>query len=217
MAEQQIIVATEATSQEIKTTANNIYDKVDTEVATLVNAVGATGNTGGSTTAGTIMGKLNALLTNMTSTRASYIDRLANSSYGLDKIKTDTGNAVTNTATNNTASKTGILSQKLAYLISLLENTTYGLNAIKTAVSSGGGLKNITIQRGTIAFSSGATATATISSVDTSKSFVVYGGVRGSANDYNISANWDATLELTNSTTVTATRYSNTYTSYVTY
>lgn len=91
--------------------------------------IGATNATGGSTTAGTVMAKLNALLTSWTSTRAGYVDRLANSTYGLDKIKADT-------TTNNTGSKTGILSQKLSYLISLLENTTYGLSAIKTTVSS---------------------------------------------------------------------------------
>lgn len=81
MAEQEINVATESSVEEIQT------------------SIGATGNTGGSTTAGTIFGKLNKIIADLanhisswTSTRAGYIDRLANGTYGLDKIKTDTGN-----------------------------------------------------------------------------------------------------------------------------
>ena len=85
------------------------------------------------------MAKLNALLTSWTSTRAGYVDRLANSTYGLDKIKADT-------TTNNTASKTGVLSQKESYTHSLLENGTYGLNAIKTAITnSGGGTNHVSL------------------------------------------------------------------------
>jgi hypothetical protein len=39
----------------------------------------------------------------------------------------------TATAASTTASKTGTISQKEAYIISLLENTTYGLSALKNA------------------------------------------------------------------------------------
>ena len=101
--------------------------------------VGATGDTGGSSTAGTLFGKLNKIISdiasfvgNWTATRAGYIDNIR--SY---------------TVTNNTASKTGVLSAKLAYIINLLENTTYGLSAIKN--SGGGGLKTVvkTIPAGT--------------------------------------------------------------------
>ena len=53
-----------------------------------------------------------------TAARAGYIDTIN-----------------TNTAINNTASKTGILSQKESYGIGLLENATYGLSALKTAVA----------------------------------------------------------------------------------
>lgn len=49
----------------------------------------------------------------------------------VNTTKTYAQNSQNYTATNNTGSKTGILSQKLTYLISLLENGTYGLSAIK--------------------------------------------------------------------------------------
>lgn len=93
-----------------KTSANNAKTSADT-AASNTSVIGATGNTGGSATAGTVMGKLNKLITDLTThmgiwtnTRAGYIDNIR--SYTL---------------TNNTASKTGVLSQKLAYVISLLE------------------------------------------------------------------------------------------------
>ena len=110
-----------------KASADNAKASADT-AASNTSVIGATGNTGGSATAGTVMAKLNALLTSWTSTRAGYIDNIR--SY---------------TVTNNTASKTGVLSAKLAYVINLLENATYGLSAIK---SNGGAVKSV--QRGTV-------------------------------------------------------------------
>ncbi len=101
------------------------------------NLLGTVNATGGTTAAGTVMAKLNALLTNWTSTRAGYIDTInTNASNAAARAE----NAKNNTATNNTASKTGILSQKESYTISLLENTTYGLSAIKTSISTVGNL-----------------------------------------------------------------------------
>lgn len=91
---------------------------------TVKSKIGSAGDTGGSATAGTAMGKLNKLISDLTThmgrwtnTRAGYVDDIR--SY---------------TVTNNTASKTGVLSAKLAYVISLLENTTYGLSAIETLI-----------------------------------------------------------------------------------
>jgi len=49
----------------------------------------------------------------------------------ISTVNTTANNIKTYTATNNTANKTGILSQKSAYIISLLENTRSGLNSIK--------------------------------------------------------------------------------------
>lgn len=66
-----------------------------------------------------------------TATRAGYID-----------------NMNINTSISSTASKTGILSQKSAYIISLLENATYGLSAIRTALTGGGVPAVKSVQRG---------------------------------------------------------------------
>ena len=46
---------------------------------------------GGTVTSGSIAAKLNELLATWSVTRAGYVDRLANGTYGLDKIKADTG------------------------------------------------------------------------------------------------------------------------------
>lgn len=58
-----------------------------------------------------------------------------NINTNVNTTKTYAQNSQNYTATNNTGSKTGILSQKLTYLISLLENSTYGLSAIKNKLS----------------------------------------------------------------------------------
>ena len=69
-----------------------------------------------------------------TSTRAGLIDTI---NTNAATAKTDATAAKNNTATNNTGSKTGILSQKLSYIIvNLLESTSYGLNAIKTTLNT---------------------------------------------------------------------------------
>lgn len=123
MAEVNIDVAKEASVQTVNTTVNTINTNASTAVSNtaysatasstgslsqklayiISTLVGATNSTGGTTTAGTVMAKLNALLTWFTGTwtaaRAGYIDNVR--SY---------------TITNNTASTTGILSQKLSYL-----------------------------------------------------------------------------------------------------
>ena len=66
-----------------------LSQKLEYIIDTLLGTVNATG---GTTTAGGIMAKLNALLTSWTSTRAKYVDDIRG--Y---------------TVTNNTASKTGVL------------------------------------------------------------------------------------------------------------
>lgn len=57
-----------------------------------------------------------------------------------------------NTLINNTANKTGILSQKNSYIISMLENSGYGLNALKNIL--GDGVKPSLTGTGTTVFSS---------------------------------------------------------------
>lgn len=141
---------------------NNNADVIDSRLKTLSDGLGSaaqestvsgintkigeTGNTGGSATAGSVFAKLNKLITDITthmgrwtSARAGYIDTINSNAASA---KTAAANAQNYTATNNTASKTGILSQKGSYIISLLENATYGLNAIKNLVNTINGNTN---------------------------------------------------------------------------
>lgn len=92
------------------------------------------------------------------------------------KVDTEVASIVSATAANTTANKSGTLSQKDTYIISLLENTTYGLNALKSALGSGSSVIK-SIQRGVITIAKGSSSSsATISSVNTSKAIVVFGG-----------------------------------------
>ena len=101
------------------------------------------------------MAKLNALLSSWTSTRAGYIDTI---NTNANNAKTYAQNSQNYTVTNNTGSKTGILSQKLTYLISLLENGTYGLNAIKNQANK----LNKTAKSQIIEIATGATQTVNL-------------------------------------------------------
>jgi hypothetical protein len=74
-------------------TINTNAARLTSARATKIDNIGATGDTGGSATAGTVMGKLNAILSSSG----------GDSSADISAIKT-------NTATNNTASSTGTLS-----------------------------------------------------------------------------------------------------------
>ena len=135
----------------------------ESTLSALSGKVGETGNTGGSTTAGTVFGKLNKLIADIASHMASYT--AARAGY-IDTIKN-------NTTANNTASKTGTLSQKEAFIINLLENTTYGLNALRTKLDTPGVIKSV--QKGTITGEVEDTTrvSVTISSVNPNKSFVI--------------------------------------------
>ena len=84
------------------------------------------------------------------------------------------------------------------------------LNAVNTMTSNTGGVIK-RVQRGVITFDpSNKTATATISAVDTSKAFVLWGGAingAGSSDGFGYPGTWDARVDLTNATTVTATKW----------
>lgn len=89
--------------------------------------VGSTNNTGGTASAGTIFGKLNAIISNIashvanwTAARAAKVDNLdaTVSSRQSEKNAYDRYNILNeNTGINNTASATGTLSQKLSHII----------------------------------------------------------------------------------------------------
>ncbi|EET60362.1 hypothetical protein BRYFOR_07558 [Marvinbryantia formatexigens DSM 14469] len=103
------------------------------EIKTSTDRIGAADDTGGSETAGTVMGKLNKLISDLvshmtawTATRAGYIDT----------IKTDAEAAKSSTAVNNTGSATGTLSQKLTHVIELLTSGDVG-NRLDELVAKG--------------------------------------------------------------------------------
>lgn len=80
-------------------------------------------------------------VTNWTAARAAKIDKLDNlgttgdtgGSAAAGTVMAKLNALIGYVITNNTANKTGVLSAKLAYIISLLENATYGLSAIKSS------------------------------------------------------------------------------------
>ena len=98
-----------------KQTLDDVYAKV-----------GATNNTGGSASAGTIFGKLNAIITSLSSLVSSWTASRASNLDASVSSRQSEANAVsrynalnTNTGVNNTASATGTLSQKLSHIINL--------------------------------------------------------------------------------------------------
>lgn len=104
-------------------------DTVNTNTADTRAKVGATGDTGGSATAGSIFAKINAiishLLTNWTAARAAKVDNMdaavsTRQSEANAASRYNTLNA--NTGVNNTPSATGTLSQKLSHIINLFTN-----------------------------------------------------------------------------------------------
>ena len=113
--------------------------------------VGQTGNTGGSASAGTIFGKLNAIISsiasfvaNWTAARAAKVDNL-DAKVSTRESETDAATRYnqlnTNTGVNNTASATGTLSQKLSHIINLFSSNKQKHLASKTvsvAVSTTG-------------------------------------------------------------------------------
>ncbi len=84
-------------------------------------------------------------------------------------------------------------------------STTGVYNVEFVAIEFNSGILNQAIQFGTVSIPSGASGTATITSVVTAKAFVVYLGETGAdnTNNYNY-LNGPTVVELTNSTTVTA-------------
>lgn len=164
------------------------------EIKANTDKIGAAEDTGGSTTAGSIFGKLNKLISDLathmgrwTNTRAVYIDSIN-----------------TYTATNNTASPTGTLSQKLSHVISLLGNK----GAVKSA-QRGLGTMSVTVTR-TGTSSSSVTLNdleIAISTVNPDKCIVILDGVAF------INSSGDATPFVVNLTstllTVSASRTGN--------
>lgn len=95
--------------------------------------VGSTNNSGGTATSGTIFGKLNAIISSIashvaswTAARATKVDNIdaTVSSRQSEALAAERYSVLNyNTATNNTASGTGTLSQKLSHIINLFSTT----------------------------------------------------------------------------------------------
>ena len=99
-------------------TSANASGTISQKLSYLIDTlIGSSNATGGSATPGTVMSKLNALFSSWTAVRAGYLDNIR--SY---------------TITNNSASSTGVLSQKLSYLISQRQASQTGTG---TTVYSG--------------------------------------------------------------------------------
>ena len=105
---------------EIKEIITSKFADIISKITDIDSKIGTTTDTGGTSSAGGIFAKLNKLLTDWTTTRASRIDSI-----------------YTNTTTNNTASTTGTLSQKLSSVISTLSSILTNTSSSTTSSSTG--------------------------------------------------------------------------------
>ena len=105
---------------ELKEILTTKFSEIISKITSVDSKIGTTTDTGGTSSAGGIFAKLNKLLTDWTTTRASRIDSI-----------------YTNTTTNNTASTTGTLSQKLSSVISTLSSILTNTRASTTSSSTG--------------------------------------------------------------------------------
>lgn len=124
-------------------------DTVNTNTADTKAKVGATSDTGGTATGGTLMGKLNALITslfahvaNWTAARAAKIDTIETYSTSASS---DAAAASEQTAANHTANASGTLSQKLSYIIDQVANVLAATASTPKAYMS-----HVTLATGTV-------------------------------------------------------------------
>lgn len=116
--------------------------------------------------------------------------------------------AVISVADKETLDEVKALVSELETQHGTLQTLIEEVKSLVGASGGGGGIKSV--QRGVITFSSSnKTETATISAVDTSKAFVLWGGAIDSAGttSYGHPGRWAARVDLTNATTVTATKW----------
>ena len=112
-------------------------NEMNTSLTTKIdNLIGATGNTGGSTTAGTVMAKLNKVITDTTAIINNTKSNNTASTTGT--LSQKISSAISNTAATTTENSSGTLSAKLTYLINRRDKTvTPSSTNIKTFSSSG--------------------------------------------------------------------------------
>ncbi len=68
----------------VKSVNQSDIDNIDLTLDEIEALIGQTGNTGGTTSSGTVMAKLNKLLTDWTTTRASYINTINTNASNLN-------------------------------------------------------------------------------------------------------------------------------------
>lgn len=124
--------------------------------------VGQTSNTGGTASAGTVFGKLNAIISsiasfvaNWTAARAAKVDNIdaAVSSRQSEQNAYDRYNILNqNTGVNNTASATGTLSQKLSHAINTVASRQSEADAASryNALNTNTGVNNTASATGTL-------------------------------------------------------------------
>ena len=132
LAEQNINVAQQDTLESVSskidildTVADNIYSKVDTEI-------GATGDTGGSATAGSIMGKLNKVISDLTThmgrwtaTRAGYIDTINTNAARLTSARATIIDNIGATGNTGGTTSAGTVMAKLNAILSKVNSSSY--------------------------------------------------------------------------------------------
>lgn len=114
-------------------TSGTLFGKMNTalkNLSTLLTSTGTTGDSAGSTTAGSLFAKLNKTIADLTTIKSYTITNNTASETGV--LSQKLSSIINFVKTNNTPSSTGTLSQKLSYLISnggsvsALNAPTYG-------------------------------------------------------------------------------------------
>lgn len=136
-----------------------IWDRIESARSSLASTLSGIATNASTAATNASTAATNAANAQLSSTRLGYIDRIANGTYGLDKIQALV-------ATNNTAANNGTLSQKLSYIIN---------NGVPSSSISGKIIKSI--QRITTHLTS-SSKTVTITSVDVNKTIIVLNGFK---------------------------------------
>ena len=115
-------------------------DTVNRNLSDVHSRVGTTGDTGGTATAGSVFGKLNAIISSIAAHVANWTAARA---AKIDNIDTNATSAASNaaaasaqTAANHTASATGTLSQKLSHIINNMTNLSNATKRLTTKIAT---------------------------------------------------------------------------------
>ena len=118
---------------------NTKVQAVDTVIRGISTDIGATNATGGTASAGTVMAKLNAIITNTTAN---------NTASTTGTLSQKISSAISNTAATTTENSSGTLSAKLTYLINRRERfyspSSTNLKTVTTSLKTENTPKNMT-------------------------------------------------------------------------